>query len=291
MQLENFNELKKCLAKADKVLVGLGEEWVLTEEEILADLKKKNKTVFFLLLHTLQSEQYRRATPFLTAYYFKNYIPEEYEKAYRNLYNLLEGKDYFLVSLTLDSYLKKYGFNANSFVNPCGTYEMLQCKNGCCENLVSSKRVLNDLEDLINGFETMINDQSGQGRVCECLDKILDVVSECYCTSCNLPMSFNTLESDKYREEGYLAKWQTYMSWLQGTLNKNLCVIEAGAGMKLPSIIRWPFEKMVYYNQKSTMFRIHEKYFQVNEELADRTLGCKCNAVRLFGKESVEASL
>ena len=44
-------------------------------------------------------------------------------------------------------------------------------------------------------------------------------------------------------EEGYQKQWEKYTKWLQGTLNKKLCILELGVELNLPSIIRWPFEK------------------------------------------------
>ena len=76
--------------------------------------------------------------------------------------------------------------------------------------------------------------------------------------------------------------WQMYMKWLQGSVNKKLCVIEAGAGMSLPSVIRWPFEKTVYYNQKAFLYRIHHTFHQINHEIAERSCGIEASAVSFF---------
>ena len=282
MQLEKFEQLEQTVSEADMVLVGLGEEWVLTEEAIQKDLENKNKLLYEMYSVAIKEEAYREVLPLLTAYYYENYIPETLKESYKNMLQMLEGKNYFVVSLTVDSFLKKCGFREDRCVNPCGTYEKIQCEKGCNQQLDSSEQLLERLREIIT------SDCVGQnGELC--LDKVLDLWNEYRCEKCGVGISFNLLDSKKYLEEGYLAQWQVYMKWLQGTLNKNLIVIEAGAGMKLPSVIRWPFEKTVYYNQKSKMFRIHKKYYQVNEEIADRAYGCKCNSVHLFGEKKMEA--
>ena len=38
--------------------------------------------------------------------------------------------------------------------------------------------------------------------------------------------------------------WETYTKWLQGTLNRNLVILELGVGMELPQLIRFPFERL-----------------------------------------------
>lgn len=291
MQLKNYSELKKNIVESDMILVGMGEEWVLSQEEVLVDLAQNNKNVHAVFSHMFESEDYAKLVPFFMAYYTREYIPEKYRKAYKNLFDLLEGKNYFIVSLTIDSYLKRFGFKSDRCVNPCGTYDLLQCKCGCYEQLVDSEHLLDEIKKLFAEVEAWQNDLISQEAIKEVLDKITDIISQYQCENCGQSLTFNTLDSEKYREEGYLKNWQIYMKWLQGTMNRKLCLVEAGVGMKLPSVIRWPFEKTVFYNQKATMFRIHEKYYQVNEEVAERAFGCKCNAVKLFCEENVEASL
>mgnify|MGYP003307054933 CR=1 FL=1 len=61
----------------------------------------------------------------------------------------------------------------------------------------------------------------------------------------------NHIGAKKYSEEGYLKKWNLYMKWLQGSLNRNIRILELGVGMKYPSVIRWSFEKVTLINNKA----------------------------------------
>lgn len=286
MRLDNYGQLEQAVADADFILIGLGEEWVLTEDVIKKDLSVKNKLLYEMFLLAENDVRYQDLIPLLTAYYSTFYEPDIYIKAYANMLELLKGKNYFILSLTVDSYLKKTGFDSECFVNPCGTYEWIQCSEGCCEHLVTSGNILDEIKKLIE--EKQVDDYIGQAaRIA--LEQCLEIWENSHCECCGAKMAFNLLDAKKYREEGYLEQWNRYMKWLQGTLNKKLCVIEAGAGMKLPSVIRWPFEKTVFYNQKANMIRIHDKFYQVNEEVAERTYGCKCYSVKLFAEKNVEA--
>lgn len=285
MQLENYEQLEQAVCEADLVLVGLGEEWVLTEDVILEDLEKKDPVLREMFVTAEKEEKYHKLLSLLTAYYYNSYIPETWESAYFNMLEMLEGKNYFIVSLTVDPYLSRMGFKEGRCVNPCGTYEKLQCESGCQAQLVSSEQVMKELKRIVEEEDIDCAGQSAQQR----LEKCLLIFSEYHCETCGAAMCFNLLEAKKYCEEGYLDRWQMYMKWLQGTLNKKLCVIEAGVGMKLPSVIRWPFEKTVFYNQKANIFRIHKKFYQINEEVAERAYSCKGHSVQMFKKKSVEA--
>jgi len=286
MQLENYEQLKLAVEAADMVLVGLGEEWVLNEDIILEDLKNRNKLFYEMFSIAAKEELYQKLLPFLMAYYYEKYIPAMWKSAYENLSELLEGKNYFLVSLTVDSYLRDIGFKEERCVNPCGTYKKMQCDDGCGRTIDVAVELINKIGQLVeNGQEF----DSGSQEIKKVMDKALSICGDLHCEKCGSDIVFNLLEAKKYLEDGYLEQWQIYMKWLQGTLNRKLLVIEAGAGMKLPSVIRWPFEKTVFYNQKANMIRIHQKYYQVNEEIAERSYGCKCYSVQLFKEKNLEA--
>ena len=72
------------------------------------------------------------------------------------------------------------------------------------------------------------------------------------------------------------------MSWLQGTMNRKTCLLELGAGLQFPSVFRFPFEKMAYFNRKVTCFRVHKSLYQLTEEMAERSKSVPVHAVQLF---------
>lgn len=57
------------------------------------------------------------------------------------------------------------------------------------------------------------------------------------------------------------------MNWIQGTLNRELLVLELGENYSNPALMRWPFEKTVYINQKAVLVRVNAKYAQIPEEI------------------------
>jgi NAD-dependent SIR2 family protein deacetylase len=291
MLLNNFNTLAENIADADMVLVGLGEEWVLSTDKMQHDLEERNIDGSKMFSLAGSTEAYDVLVPFLEAYYYKNFIPQRLERAYKNLRKLLEGKNYFVVSLTIDPYLINYGFDEHRIVNPCGSTEKIQCACGCSDWLAESSDLTTELHKILQPVMTERCEEVKPFRAEDILQACMDVIKRKRCPQCGNGVSLNTLAAEKYREEGYLPQWDTYMKWLQGTLNKKLCVIEAGVGMMLPSVIRWPFEKTVFYNQKASMFRIHNKFYQINEEIAERSFSCEKDSVQVFAEESAEVIL
>ncbi len=72
-------------------------------------------------------------------------------------------------------------------------------------------------------------------------------------------------------------QWELYNKWLSGTLNKKLLIVELGEDFSRPHIFRWPFEKIVFINKLSTLYRINEKFYQLPENIGDRAYGYKIN--------------
>lgn len=76
--------------------------------------------------------------------------------------------------------------------------------------------------------------------------------------------------------------WNNYMKWLSFTLNRQLLVLELGVGFGNPMVIRFPFEKTVFLNQKSKMYRVHPSLPQVTAEIGERGTAVKANPLDLF---------
>ena len=100
------------------------------------------------------------------------------------------------------------------------------------------------------------------------------------------PCEFNTLYAEHFEEPNYKENWDRYLKWLQGTLNKKLCILELGAGMRNLNTIRIRYEKIAELNLKSDFIRIHEYLYQIPAGLAERGTGIHKNAV--YAMEELE---
>ncbi len=85
----------------------------------------------------------------------------------------------------------------------------------------------------------------------------------------------------------HLPRWETYMKWLQGTLHRRLLVLELGVGLRYPQVIRFPFEKIVYLNQQAEFIRVHDKLFQLPEQISGRAISISSDVVRLFADAEI----
>lgn len=241
------------IKEAELVLVGLGEELDLVRR-LKAEEESLNPEVDRQLLSFICKAK-------LDERKFQNF------EVYESLARCLKDKNYFIVSLCQDGMIKDSELNKERIVTPCGSYEKLQC----------SERCSNELYEISEEFLEQLKEASLHGGK----DIMLEVPK---CPHCGNPLVFNNVDAESYVEEGYLDQWGIYKKWLQGTVNKNVCILELGVGMKYPTVIRWPFEKITFFNQKAELFRVHSRLYQIAEEIKERGFGI-CQSPEDFLKE------
>lgn len=242
-------ELREKIQDADLVLVGLGEECQYDWKALLQDKRYRE-----IERETGDEERYVWIAPFLQKMILRSGREKRWDEAYRRLREMLYGKNYFIVSLCMDDYLYGAGFEEEKVVSPCGGFRAMQCNKNCAGEL-------SDMPE--ESYEAVLRYYREEVP--------LSSLEEPVCSLCGEKLRFNQLGVERYAEEGYLKQWSSYTKWLQGTVNKKLCVLELGAGMAYPGIVRFPFEKVVYYNKKAFLYRVHPQLYQVGEEIADRS--------------------
>lgn len=180
-------------------------------------------------------------------------------EALQELSRILEGKNYYVITTCTNSILSYGGFAKERIVSPCGTMEKKQCPKHCegsLQSLTEAEQV-----QLMQAIEAKQEPRLG---VCAC---------------CGEKLVLNNVYAENYDEDGYLESWGRYTKWLQGTLNKRLCILELGVNLSFPSIIRWPFEKIGFYNQKAVFVRVNETLYYLSEELKDKGISIEKNAI------------
>ena len=204
-------EVREKIKEAQKVLIGIGKEWALRDDE---------KDIRFRHLSDLKA-------------------------AYEELYQLIQDKDYYIVTTLTDGAIYEMPFDKNRIVAPCGNIHWRQCSKACTKDIWEEGEVPDDI-----------------------------------CPHCKAPLTGNTLKAETYIEEGYLPRWKDYMKWQTGTINRSLVILELGEGFSTPTVMRWPFEKIIYFNQKSKLYRINENFYQLPKEAEKRGVSVHENSVR-----------
>lgn len=243
-------DILQKIKEAEMVLVGIGEEF--DDERLL-------RTEEFQRIRRGLEQEAPWAIPAWNRYWLEH-SESNVPKALRQLAKCLENKNYFVVATATNDFIWDCGLNEERVVAPCGGGRKKQCPNGCPEGLQPVAA-----EEMRKIYEKL-----AEGRT--------DLDVGC-CPACGHRLILNNIYTESYDEKGYLEQWQKYTKWLQGTLFHKLCILELGVGMQCPSVIRFPFEKTGYFNQKSSFIRVNERLYQLAEEIGERGISVPQNAV------------
>lgn len=258
--------IERLVSESEMTLVGVGEEFerkkLLERDEAYLGMIQKARAAGAVW-----------AIPYINTYRLRG-MQDRIVPAFKRLRQLLEGKNYFIVSVCMNGFLREAGFKEERLVEPCGGYDMLQCPAGCAGSLEKAGESL-----------------YGQIEACCRGGMEWEKLQAPVCGICGAQKIFNSLYAEKYLEEGYLQKWAVYMKWLQGTPGRKLCALELGVGLTYPSVIRWPFEKTVYFNKKAVLIRIHENLYQLTEELKEQGYSMRGSAVDFLAESAFAGEL
>ncbi len=307
-------DFMRDVAEAEMILVGLGNE---IDAYGLRDQYDKNRAERYAghaekVLKKLENTEYAWLIP---AYRDMMADGDKIRRALEKLRNLLEGKNYFLISQAQSSPIPEIRWRAGRLAMPCGSAWKKQCAENCsaeetetgetCVPLSLEER--DALRECCGKLQTWLEDNdSGKeeetqknpvlsGEVLRALEQIgrisekeeissllkeripRDLLGKC--PRCGAGMILNVVQAEHYDERGYLSDWQSYTKWLQGSVNRKLLVLELGVGMQFPGVIRIPFEKIAFLNQKAKMYRIHENLYQLPEQLSEKGVGIAENTI------------
>ncbi len=174
---------------------------------------------------------------------------------YRQLYEMVKEKDYFVLTTNVDHQFQKAGFAADRIFATQGDYGNIQCEKGCHPKIY-------DAEELFY--------QMHQARR-DCLVPSY-MVPKCPVCGGNMTMH---LRSDQYfvEDENWYKAAGKYKDFLKKLENKKSVLLELGVGFNTPTIIRFPFEKMVLENKALSLIRFNKDESFVPEDLGSRAVG------------------
>lgn len=253
MSYNVLDEIKEKIEDADLVLIGIGEQLAVPTRTMEQDEKFKK-----ILKPDLKTEYY----PYLQQVFIEE-NKQKYLDFYNRLAKLIEGKNYYVLTTNADDVIYKSNIDSERIVAPCGSIRQFVC--GECKGEIN----IFDEDDISHNRQAIFDGDA---------DKL--IVKEC--PICNKIMQPNIVSYDYYDEKGYLDKWSRYTKWLQGTVNRKLCILELGVGLSYPTVIRWPNEKIVTYNNKSFMFRLHDKLYQLSEGIGERAKSVTENPLNII---------
>lgn len=174
---------------------------------------------------------------------------------YKQLFELVKNKDYFVLTTNVDHQFQKAGFDSSRIFATQGDYGNIQCEKGCHQKIYDAEKLFRQMD---------------QARK-DCLIPSY-MVPKCPVCGGNMTMH---LRCDQYfvEDESWHEAAGRYADFLKKIGHKKGVLLELGVGFNTPGIIRFPFEKMVRENSNLSLIRLNLNEAVVPEGLGNRAIG------------------
>lgn len=163
---------------------------------------------------------------------------------YRDIFRLVDGKEYFVITTNVDGQFRKAGFASDRLFEVQGDYAYLQCAYGCHSERYDDKKLVKQMLGSIH-----------DGRIPSSLVP--------HCPVCGGSMDVN-LRKDSYfvEDSAWHLQADRYTQFLKKAYCRRCVLLELGVGYNTPGIIRFPFEQMASANSGMTLIRLNRDFPQ-----------------------------
>lgn len=174
---------------------------------------------------------------------------------YKELYDIVKDKEYFVLTTNVDHQFYKAGFAEKRIFATQGDYGKIQCQRGCHPKTYDAKELFQKMDAARK----------------DCLIPS-ELVPKCPVCGGNMAMN---LRCDNYfvEDEAWHEAADRYADFLEQHQSEKVVLIELGVGFNTPIIVRFPFEKMVRENASYSLIRLNKDEAVVPESFGKRAVG------------------
>lgn len=187
-------------------------------------------------------------------YIFINRYQNAPKSVYNDLYNLVRGKDYFVLTTNVDHCFQKAGFDKHRLFYTQGDYGLWQCGEPCHDTTYDNEAII----------KKMVAEQENM-RIPSGLIP--------HCPVCGAPMSMNLRADSTFVEDsGWHAAAERYQDFIRRHKGLNILYLELGVGDNTPGIIKYPFWQMTYSNPNAAYVCINLSEAYIPAEIKKQSI-------------------
>ncbi len=259
---DNIKRLKKALDECDAVVIGAGAGlstsagFVYSGERFEKYFSDFGKRYGFKDMYSGGFYPYKTKEEFWaywSRYIFINRYTDAPKPVYNELFELVKGKDYFVITTNVDHCFQRAGFDKKRLFYTQGDYGLFQCGVPCHNKTYENEEII----------RRMVEEQKDMRIPTELIPK---------CPVCGEPMTMNLRSDDKFVEdEGWHEAASRYENFIRTRTGKIL-FLELGVGYNTPVIIKYPFWQMTAKDPDATYVCINYGEAFTIDEIADRSI-------------------
>lgn len=176
---------------------------------------------------------------------------------YKDILKLLKDKRTFCLSTNADGQFQKAGYKEEQIFCTQGDYFHIQCQKACHQRNYNAVKLFKQMDQARKNCQ-------------------IPTYMVPKCPICGGPMTMN-LRCDQYfvQDEAWYQAEKRFGDFLNEALKsqKNLLLLELGVGFNTPTIIRFPFEKLVKENKQVNLIRLNLNEAVIPESIEQQAVG------------------
>ena len=245
---EKIEKLKQVLSEAKIVVIGAGSGLSTSAGFTYSGERFEKYFSDFAVKYGFHDMYSGGFTPFESleehwAYWSRYIMINRYmdppKPVYKDLFSLVQDKDYFVITTNVDHCFQKAGFDKNRLFYTQGDYGLFQCSEPCHEETYDNEKQIRAMWEFRNEMKAPT-----------------ELVPRC--PVCGKPMSMNLRADHTFvTDKGWYKASKQYEKFLQTrNIIKNgeqegdgkVLFLELGVGGNTPGIIKYPFWQMTEKN-------------------------------------------
>ena len=176
---------------------------------------------------------------------------------YKDILKLLKDKRTFCLSTNADGQFQKAGYKEEQIFCTQGDYFHIQCQKACHPRTYNAVKLFKQMDQARKNCQ-------------------IPTYMVPKCPICGGPMTMN-LRCDQYfvQDEAWYQAEKRFGDFLNEALKsqKNLLLLELGVGFNTPTILRFPFEKLVKENKQVNLIRLNLNEAVIPESIEQQAVG------------------
>lgn len=236
---EQVKHLKQTLTQADAVIIGAGAGMSVSAGLTYTGARFEEHFQDFIDQYHFRDMYSASFYPYDTleefwAYWSRHIYWNRYDQPigepYQLLLELVQNKDYFVITTNVDHCFQHTGFDKSRLFYTQGDYGLWQCSQPCYQKTYDNENIV----------RRMVAEQKDRKIPSELIP---------YCPICGKPMTMNLRSDDTFvQDEGWYRAQSRYQDYLHRHKGMCLLFLELGVGGNTPAIIKYPFWKFTSEN-------------------------------------------
>lgn len=166
-------------------------------------------------------------------YIYINRYQDAPKPVYSDLLQLVDGRDYFVLTTNVDHCFQKAGFDKRRLFYTQGDYGLWQCATPCHQKTYDNEAIV----------KKMVSEQKDMRIPGELVP---------HCPVCGAPMSMNLRTDMSFVEDaGWHAAARRYADFLRRHAGRHILLLELGVGGNTPGIVKFSFWRMTAENPRA----------------------------------------